>query len=182
MENLKSKPYIDMTLSVLEAFGIEIEREGYRRFKIRGRQAYHSCIFPVEGDWSGASCFLVAGALAGKVKITNLNINSTQADRQILEVLRQVGAEVLVEPGEKWDSVTVSHKELRPFECEATDSPDLFPALVALASGCTGTSRIRGLIDWYTKRVIVSRVYRKNLPKWAFESKSTMIRCWLPEE
>ena len=144
VENLKSKPYIDMTLSVLEAFGIEIEREGYRCFKIRGRQAYHSCIFPVEGDWSGASCFLVAGALAGKVKITNLNINSTQADRQILEVLRQVGAEVLVEPGEKWDSVTVSHKELRPFECEATDSPDLFPALVALASGCTGTSRIRG--------------------------------------
>lgn len=144
VENPKSRPYIDMTLDVLAAFGIEVEREDYSCFNIRGRQAYRSCIFPVEGDWSGASCFLVAGALAGRVKITNLNINSAQADRVLLEVLRQVGAEVIVEPGEKWDCVTVVRNELRAFEYDATDSPDLFPALVALASGCSGTSCIKG--------------------------------------
>jgi len=139
--NLKSKPYIDLTLKLLDDFGIYVENQGYRRFVIPGRQVYKARHYSVEGDWSGSSFLLVAGALAGEVRVSNLQPGSKQADVAVIEALKLAGAEIIIES----DSVTALKKELRSFDFDATDSPDLFPPLAALASGCSGITRIKGV-------------------------------------
>ncbi|PIE35278.1 3-phosphoshikimate 1-carboxyvinyltransferase [candidate division KSB3 bacterium] len=138
--DLKSKPYIEMTLNVLAAFGVKIEHERLQRFVIHGPQKYTAINYQVEGDWSGASCPLVAGAIAGDVRVENLRHHSFQADVAILEALRLSGA--ALEIGD--DYVEVSKQPLIGFEFDATDCPDLFPALVALAAYCQGKSIIHG--------------------------------------
>lgn len=140
--DLKSKPYILMTLEVLSHFGVEIEKdEQLTRFRIPGKQHYQGKAYRVEGDWSGAAFLLVAGAIGGRVCVTGLNRNSSQADTKILEALRSAGARVGVEENQ----VSVSRKNLEAFEFDATHCPDLIPALTVLASFSTGLSRIKGV-------------------------------------
>jgi 3-phosphoshikimate 1-carboxyvinyltransferase len=141
VSNLKSKPYIDITLNVASEFGIEIDNDNYEVFRIKGNQHYCCDRFNIEGDWSGASCLLVAGAIAGTVEVTNLDYQSTQADKMIVDVLKSAGADVEI----KTSSVKVSKNRLKAFDFDAVDSPDLFPALVALAANCEGVSRIKGV-------------------------------------
>jgi len=138
--NLKSKPYIDLTLAILQKFGIHVENQAYHRFFVKGRQKYQPLELTVEGDYSGAAFLLVAGALRGRIEVTGLQQDSQQADRAILTVLQSCGARVQVESSR----VLVERGDLRAFECDATDCPDLFPPLVALAAGCSGESHIRG--------------------------------------
>lgn len=139
--NLKSKPYIDITIDVLSAFGIKITHDNYETFNIKGNQKYSAKEYNIEGDWSGASCILVAGAVAGSSEVLNLDYNSTQADKRILNVLASAGAKTEIAK----TSVKVSKSELTCFEFDATDCPDLFPALAALAVNCKGVSRIKGV-------------------------------------
>lgn len=138
----RSLPYIDMTINVLQAFGVEIENRDYTYIKIPGRQTYHATTYNIEGDWSGASCMLVAGAIAGRIEVRNLNSASLQADRAIICALMRAGATV----DEHLRTITVSRppQGLCGFEFDATDCPDLFPALAALAAHCHGTSTIVG--------------------------------------
>ncbi len=140
VDNLTSRPYIDMTCDVLQSFGVRVENENYRRFTVRGGQRYKPQCYNVEGDWSGASCLLVAGALSGSVTVGNLHGRSLQADKAILEALDYAGARISIE----WDQVTVERSPVNCFSFDATDCPDLFPALVALAAGCEGESTILG--------------------------------------
>lgn len=140
----KSVPYLAMTLEVLRAFGIRVEAAtDYTAFKIPGRQQYTAAMYPIEGDWSGASCLLVAGAVAADEGITveNLNPRSLQADRAMVEALERAGATVDL----RGHLLTVRRGErLRGFEFDATNCPDLFPALAALAACCEGTTSLRG--------------------------------------
>jgi 3-phosphoshikimate 1-carboxyvinyltransferase len=115
--------------------------EHLEKFLVSGNQTYAPSTYTVDGDWSGASFLLVAGATMGSVTVTGLNPASPQADRAILDVLERVGASIETVV----DSVSVGRKELKPFQYDATDCPDLFPPLVALASSCEGKSVIRGL-------------------------------------
>ncbi|MCD8072487.1 MAG: 3-phosphoshikimate 1-carboxyvinyltransferase [Alistipes sp.] len=140
VENATSRPYLDMTLDILQKFGIEITNREHRRFEIPGGQKYRPRTYEVEGDWSGASCLLVAGAIAGCVTIGNIDAESCQADVAILDALRRAGARV--EIGET--SVTVCEGELTGFRFDATDCPDLFPALVTLAACCRGKTVLKG--------------------------------------
>jgi 3-phosphoshikimate 1-carboxyvinyltransferase len=140
VRKLKSVPYIDMTLDLLAEFGIKINHQDYQTFFIEGGQNYNLERYFVEGDWSGASFLLVGGAVAGEVTVGGLNMVSKQADRNIVDVLRMAGAEVIL--GE--DEVTVKRGELKAFEYDATDSPDLAPPLVAIAACCSGKTIIRG--------------------------------------
>ncbi|MDR1169670.1 MAG: 3-phosphoshikimate 1-carboxyvinyltransferase [Prevotellaceae bacterium] len=141
VSNLKSKPYIDLTINVASKFGVEIDNDSYEIFHIKGNQRYCGNSFNIEGDWSGASCLLVAGAIAGTVEVTNLNRQSNQADKKIVEVLQSAGAGVEI----RASSVKVMKNKLNPFIFDASDSPDLFPALVALAANCDGVSQIKGV-------------------------------------
>lgn len=138
---LTSKPYIGLTLGLLDEFGITIENNSFRTFIIPGNQSYRAHEYTVEGDWSNAAFLLVAGATAGRVTVEGLNLHSIQADRAILTVLNEAGAALVTAP----DAVTSSLSGLHSFTFDATDSPDLFPPLAALAAGCEGTSSIRGV-------------------------------------
>ena len=149
--SLNSRPYIDMTLEVMRAFGVEAENRGYREFFISAGQSYTPADYRIEGDWSGASTLLVAGATRGSVTVTNLDPASSQADAAILDALRMAGA--IVEAGDSYagdtmnattGSITVRRGELRAFAFDATQCPDLFPALVALAASCQGVTALRG--------------------------------------
>ena len=141
VDNLQSKPYIDLTIEVLKSFGISIEHDNYSIFSIKGGQQYEASDYAIEGDWSGASCLLVAGAVAGSIEINNLNASSSQADKVIVDVLKSVGAAIY----QTENSIKVSKNVLLPFEFDARHCPDLFPALAALAANCEGISRIIGI-------------------------------------
>ncbi len=141
VNNLKSKPYIDMTLQVLEKFGIEIVNNGYTKFLIKGNQKYIPGRFEVESDWSGGAFLLVAGAVAGEVTVNGLRPDSKQSDKTILTAFDRAGARMSIND----DSVKVLKSEMKAFGFDATESPDLFPPLVALASYCKGTSGIKGV-------------------------------------
>ena len=140
VENLKSRPYVDMTIDLAARFGVAIEHNNYEQFYIAGGQHYTPCTYNIEGDWSGASCLLVAGATAGSITIRNLNHISLQADLAIIEALARAGAEIITTNS----SVTVHGGPLHAFEFDATDCPDLIPALAALAASCEGTSVLTG--------------------------------------
>ena len=95
----------------------------------------------VEGDWSGAAFFIVAAAIAGSVTISNLNADSLQADRAILDIVKNCGADFEFDK----NGIKVSHKGLKSFDFDARDCPDLFPILSVLAACCVGESHINGL-------------------------------------
>ena len=139
--NLKSKPYIDMTLSIMKHFGVEVENHNYKIFKIEGNQHYTPAVYTVEGDWSSGAFFMVLGAVKGAIEVMNLNPDSLQADRAIITALNSAGADTVF----KENSVVVTKNRLNAFEFDATHCPDLFPPLVCLASQCKGTSTIKGV-------------------------------------
>jgi 3-phosphoshikimate 1-carboxyvinyltransferase len=144
VNNLKSRPYIDLTLDVMKQFGLKVPaNNNYESFYFDAA-TYHSLLtthdYTVEGDWSGGAFLLVAGAIAGNITIKGLDVFSTQADKAVLQALMDCGAGISIQP---------SHIELRPmplkaFHFNATDCPDLFPPLVALAACCNGTTAIEG--------------------------------------
>ncbi|HRW84904.1 MAG TPA: 3-phosphoshikimate 1-carboxyvinyltransferase [Bacteroidales bacterium] len=141
VNNLKSRPYIDMTLEVLEYFGISVTNNRYHEFRIAGGQKYKAARFAVESDWSGGAFLLVAGAIAGGLTVEGLRANSSQSDKAILTALDRAGAKMNISER----SVNIVSSGLNSFEFDSTESPDLFPPLVTLASFCRGTSGIKGV-------------------------------------
>jgi 3-phosphoshikimate 1-carboxyvinyltransferase len=141
VRNLKSKPYIDMTIQLLKYFGITVINSDYKLFQIPGNQKYLSGNYSVEGDWSGGAFPLVAGAINGNVIVKGLLKDSKQSDISIVNALEKAGANM--KTGN--DQVEISKSDLKAFEFDATESPDLFPPLVALASYCKGTTVIGGV-------------------------------------
>ena len=150
VQELKSKPYIDLTLSVLNAFGWHVQHQDYKRFEFLAHPPLAKHIdYTVEGDWSGAAFLLVAGAIAGPITVKGLQLNSTQADKAVMQALKDAGATIEVEEhtiqiGPANDSVG-NPTPLNAFEFDATDCPDLFPPLVALAAVCKGVTILHGV-------------------------------------
>jgi len=141
VSNLNSKGYVDLTLDVLNKFGVSIENREHTEFHIEGNQKYKPCEITIEGDWSGAAFHLVGGAISEKATIYGLQPDSKQPDKEILEVIVRAGGNLQKDE----ESITVSKGELRSFDFDATDCPDLFPPLAALAANCDGVSRISGV-------------------------------------
>jgi len=141
VENLKSRPYAAMTLSLLARFGVVIDSDpDLRTFRIAGGRRYRGTTYRVEGDWSAGAFLLAAGAIAGDVTVGNLDILSEQADRKVVEALESAGAGMDIADG----SISIRRAALKGFDFDATDCPDLFPPLVALACYCRGRTRIAG--------------------------------------
>lgn len=189
--NLKSKPYIDLTLQVMEHFGWKVQNRNYEEFYFpvvgpgadadADRELQTERSYTVEGDWSGGAFLLVAGAVAGKITVKGLDVDSTQADKAILQALHDSGASLSVRGtgieigpaaggganagganaggansggansggansgGANAGGANAGTGELKAFQFDATDCPDLFPPLVALASYCKGTTVIEGV-------------------------------------
>ncbi len=139
---LKSKPYIDLTLQVMESFGRKVSHTDYEYFYLEPQTInYEPQSYTVEGDWSGGAFLLVAGAIAGKISIKGLDISSAQADKAILQALQDCGSCLSVQR----EIIEIGPSQLIAFNFNATDCPDLFPPLVALASYCKGTTTIGGV-------------------------------------
>jgi 3-phosphoshikimate 1-carboxyvinyltransferase len=145
VRDLKSRPYIDLTLEVMAQFGVRVENKNYHNFYFPGKPIQSNLVQPVEyaveGDWSGAAFLLVAGAVAGDVSLTGLDPASAQADKSVLEALVNSGAKISVSPAR----IQVGQALLKSFHFNATDCPDLFPPLVALAAFCNGKTTIEGV-------------------------------------
>lgn len=141
VKSLKSKPYIDLTLSIMNQFGVEVENYNYEKFRFNtANPSYKKTTYTVEGDWSGAAFLLVAGAIAGEIVVKGLDVFSTQADKAIMQALMLAKAPLSIEEKQ----ITVGPAKLQAFHFNATDCPDLFPPLVALAAYCQGKSVIEG--------------------------------------
>ena len=146
--NLKSKPYIDLTLQVMNIFGYEVTNNNFESFLIKpvSKSTDKIIEYTVEGDWSGGAFLLVAGAIAGKITVNGLDTFSTQADKAILQALIDCGNTISIR--EKQIDIgrpATGNSGLKAFHFDATDCPDLFPPLVALAAYCNGTTVIEGV-------------------------------------
>ncbi len=145
VSNLKSRPYIDLTLSVMKAFSMKLpENREYREFYFSKEPHFYPVTYQeytVERDWSGAAFLLVAGAIAGPVTVWGLDLTSTQADKAIVEALMAANAAIAVEA----KGIKIHPGKMNSFRFDATDCPDLFPPLVALAAYCQGETRIKGI-------------------------------------
>lgn len=157
----KSIPYMFITLEVLKKFGIKIGNDmlGGRDFlesggdwslctemvfKIKGGQKYKAADIDLEGDWSAAANFLVAGAVFGRAELSGLDTTSLQADLSIMDILMDAGASLSQLDGDR-GNITVQRAPLRAFQVDASNCPDLFPITAVLAAFCQGTSRIAGV-------------------------------------
>ncbi len=140
-EELRSKPYIEITLELLDEAGARIKRDrGLMEFKIPGGQVLKAIDFDVPGDFSSAAFMLAAAALTGgTVRVNNLNVKSAQGDKRIIELLREFGADTKV----KGKTVEVSGDgRLSGIEADCGDNPDLVPALAVLGSVAEGRTRL----------------------------------------
>jgi 3-phosphoshikimate 1-carboxyvinyltransferase len=150
VQGLKSKPYIDLTLSVLNTFGWKVQHQDYKRFEFLAHPPLADHIdYTVEGDWSGAAFLLVAGAIAGPIVVKGVQLNSTQADKAVMQALKDAGASIdinenAIQIGPAKDKAGVVGS-LKAFEFDATHCPDLFPPLVALAAVCNGVTILHGV-------------------------------------
>lgn len=136
-----SKPYIDMTIRVLEEFGVVFERRGYDWFAPLS-DAYEPTAFNVPGDYSSASFIMALGAIAGRVRVEGLDTGDVQPDKRIISVLKDMGANVKV--GEGFVEVE-SIGGLEGVNVNLRDSPDLAPVIAALAAHANGTTIIEGI-------------------------------------
>ncbi len=141
VQHLKSIPYLKMTLNTLAKFGIDVQQQDLKHFIIAGNQKYLSTEYTVEGDWSSASYWLVASALGQRISVRGLDMASFQADKQILKAFEAANCTVVYSD----DAIYIQGEKRIAFEFDATHCPDLFPALVTLASLCEGESKILGV-------------------------------------
>ncbi len=147
VRNLVSRPYIDITLDVLEWFGVEVQNIEYKEFRVRGGQHYSAVSKEIESDWSAAGYFLTMRQIYGiELEVENLNFDSLQADKAIL------GAFELARSGSS-------------IEFDATHCPDLVPTLVVLCSHLSGVSYIWGLGRLANKESSRGRVLQREFAK-----------------
>jgi 3-phosphoshikimate 1-carboxyvinyltransferase len=138
---LESKPFVLMTIDCLEKFGVKVDySKDLTEFEV-SKQEYKPTKYKVEGDWSSASYFLALGALSGEVEVENLNPESWQGDKIILNFLKDMGASV--KTGK--NSVAVSRSRLNAIRADLSDCIDLLPTAATLAASADGVSELVGI-------------------------------------
>lgn len=135
---LQSKPYVDMTVKVLDDYGIKIKETDFG-YLIKGGQSFKKMDYVVEGDWSHSAFFLAAGAIGGDVTVLGLDMNSTQGDKAIIDVLKAFGADIEITE----NGITAKKSELYGTEVDAENIPDLVPVIAVTAAFANGTTVIK---------------------------------------
>lgn len=134
---IESIGYINMTIYTMSKFGVQIETTDYG-WHIKGNQHYSPSNYTTDGDWSQAAFFMCSGAINAETTVKGVNINSTQGDKEIAEILKRFGADVQIEE----NSVTVKPNDLKGIEIDARQIPDLVPILAVTAAFAKGTTKI----------------------------------------
>ena len=147
--DLVSKPYIDITLNLMQCFGVEVENQNYQRFLIKGQQQYQSPgDYLVEGDASSASYFLAAAAIkGGTVRVTGIGRQSVQGDIRFADVLEKMGA--TIEWGD--DYITCTAGKLQAIDMDMNHIPDAAMTIATTALFAEGTTRLRNIYNWRVK-------------------------------
>ncbi len=135
---LESKGYVDLTVNVLERFSVHIENRNYETIYVKGNQVYKPVCCRVEGDYSQGAFWLVAGILGGDITCLDLNQNSLQGDRIIVDILRKMGGQPVVGN----DFVKVKQTSTFGVTIDVSQCPDLVPPLAVLGAMSRGTTRI----------------------------------------
>jgi 3-phosphoshikimate 1-carboxyvinyltransferase len=135
---LESKGYIDLTLSLLKKFSINIENSNYREFYISGNQSYKAINYTVEGDFSQAAFWLTAGILGREIQCVDMDINSLQGDKVIVDIIKEMGGDIHI----KDNKLTTRMSKTKGITIDASNCPDLVPILSVLASVSSGTTKI----------------------------------------
>jgi 3-phosphoshikimate 1-carboxyvinyltransferase len=137
-----SKPYIDMTVDIMAAFGVDLRREAYTRFEVPGGQTYRAGDYTVEPDGSNASYFWAAGAITGaRVKVLGVTGASRQGDVGLVNILEQMGCQVEHED----DGIAVTGGALKAVTVDMGHMPDVVPTLAVVAAFAGGTTVIRNV-------------------------------------
>jgi 3-phosphoshikimate 1-carboxyvinyltransferase len=137
-----SKPYVDMTIDIINQFGVSVDRTGYSRFKIKGCQTYQSGNYTVEPDCSQASYFWAAAAITGNtIKVKGISTDSAQGDVKFVNILEQMGCKVSSEK----DGIAVSGGALSAVEVDMADMPDVVPTLAVVAAFAKGVTIIKNV-------------------------------------
>lgn len=134
---IESVGYINMTIYTMAQFGVSVDTTEYG-WHIRGNQSYKPCDYTTDGDWSQAAFFMVSAAIGGKVSVCGVNKGSAQGDKKIAEILAEFGAKVSQDD----TSVTVEKGNLKAITIDASQIPDLVPALSVCAAFAKGTTKI----------------------------------------
>ena len=153
---LESKGYIDLTLQMLEQYGIKIINNDYKSFVIMGNQEYQAHNYRVEADFSQAAFYLVAGAIGNDVVLTDLNLNSLQGDKATLDILDSMGAKINVVS----DGIKVIGENLSATQVDASQCPDVIPVVtvaLALAQGKSEVINAKRLRIKECDRIIATR-------------------------
>jgi 3-phosphoshikimate 1-carboxyvinyltransferase len=141
--SIASKPYSDMTITLMKKFGINVE-ENEDHYQIKGCQFFGLDKAKVEGDFSNAAIFMIGTVIGGgRVEIKNLSSDSIQGDKVILEMLQAVGTQIQIHP----DQIDVSGGEIVPIEWDMQNYPDLIPTIAVMALFSKGNSRLRNVAN-----------------------------------
>ncbi|MBF8982507.1 3-phosphoshikimate 1-carboxyvinyltransferase [Lutibacter sp. B2] len=135
---LESKGYVDLTMDILEKFSVHIENNDYQEFIIKGKQKYVARDYYVEGDFSQAAFFVVAGILGEKISCKGLDIHSLQGDKAIIEIVKNMGANIHV----KDDCIEIEKGQTHGIEIDASQCPDIVPILAVLGALSKGVTKI----------------------------------------
>jgi len=137
-----SKPYVDMTVDVMKELGVEVDRDGYDRFRVPGGQTYRAGSYIVEPDCSQAGYFWAAAAISGvKIKVKGTTKKSRQGDVRFTELLENMGCKILYEK----DGISISGRPLSAITVDMADMPDMVPTLAVVASFAKGTTVIKNV-------------------------------------
>lgn len=151
---MESKGYIDLTLDTMKDFGVKVTNKDYKEFIIEGSQSYKPNDYEVEGDYSQAAFYVVSNMLGSKVKLLGLKPNSKQGDKEVLDIAKRFGAEII----EKDNSLEVKpFDELKATDIDAKNCPDIIPVVVVLASVAKGRT-----IIYNAKRLRIKECDRLN--------------------
>lgn len=168
--DLTSKPYLEMTLHIMREFGVDVEREGYKRFRVRSGQRYQSRRYRIEPDASNTSYFLAAAAiLGGRVRIPEISTVSAQGDAQFAYVLERLGC--AVNSGE--DFIEVRGGPLSGIEVDMNWMPDLVPTLAIVAAYAEGKTHITNIANLRIKECDRIAAMQSELGKMGVRTEST---------
>lgn len=165
-----SKPYVDLTVDILQRFGVSVTRSGYDRFEVPGSQTYRAGTHAVEPDVSNASYFWAAGAITGRsISVRGIPQHSLQGDMQLLPLLERMGCRIARDA----DGITVTGGPLMGIEADMGDLPDMVPTLAVVAAFAQGTSRIRNVAHLKAKECDRLAAVIKELGTMGIAARST---------
>lgn len=135
---LESKGYVDLTIDILNKFGVEIINNEYKEFIIKGNQEYKNKDYRVEGDFSQGAFWIVAGILGEKINSNNLNINSLQGDKVLIDLVKEMGGDIEIND----DFIKTSESKTKGIIIDASECPDIIPIMAVLAALSEGQTKI----------------------------------------